>query len=47
MIPNIIIGGLIVIINLLPLITRQYKYLLLTSLLSVLMIYGYLLFGVA
>lgn len=33
-ISNIIIGCLIIIINLIPLLSKKYKYLILTSLLS-------------
>jgi len=38
LIQNIIVGTLIIIINLIPLITRKYKYLLLTSLISLFLI---------
>lgn len=32
--PNIIVGSLIVIINLIPMLTKQYKYLPLSAILS-------------
>ncbi len=35
--PNTVVGSLIIIINLIPLIFKKPKYLLLTSLLSLLM----------
>jgi len=35
--PNIIVGSLIVIINLIPFIMKKPKYLLLTSILSILL----------
>jgi len=35
--PNIIIGSLIIIINLIPFIIKKPKYLLLTSILSILL----------
>lgn len=36
--PNLMIGIVIIIINLIPLITKKYKFLLFTGLLSVLLI---------
>lgn len=35
---NIIVGTLIVIINLIPLITKKYKYLILTSIISLFLV---------
>ena len=35
--PNVIIGILIIIINLIPIITKEYKYIILTAGLSVLL----------
>jgi hypothetical protein len=35
---NIIVGSLIVIINLIPIVLKKYKYILLTSLISLLLI---------
>lgn len=43
--PNIIIGVLIIVINSLPLILKKPRYLLLTSLLSLVMILGYMFFS--
>jgi len=39
--PNVILGVLIIIINILPLIFKKPKYLILTGLLSVLSILGF------
>jgi len=36
--PNIIVGSLIIIINLIPLITKKYNYISLTSLISLLLV---------
>jgi len=36
--PNIVVGSLIIIINLIPLITKKYKYVFLTSLISLLLV---------
>ena len=35
---NLIVGVLIIIINVIPLLTKKYKYLILTSILSVFII---------
>jgi len=43
--PNLIIGIIVIIINLLPLILKKPKYLLFTGILSVLLILGLKLFG--
>jgi hypothetical protein len=36
--PNLIVGILIILINLIPLIMRKYKYLIFTSIVSVFLI---------
>jgi hypothetical protein len=36
--PNIVIGSLIIILNAIPFIIRKYKYLILTSLISLLLV---------
>jgi hypothetical protein len=43
--PSTILGALIIIINILPLIYKKPKYLILTGLLSVLAILGFKLLG--
>ncbi|MFW6233365.1 MAG: hypothetical protein ACOC3Z_01745 [Nanoarchaeota archaeon] len=37
-ISNLIVGVLVIVINLIPLVSKKYKYLLLTSILSLLMV---------
>jgi len=41
---NIIIGGAVVVLNLIPLLTKKYKYLILTAILSLILMYGGTLF---
>lgn len=43
-ISNVIIGGAVVVLNLIPLLTRKYKYLFLTAVLSLILMYGGTLF---
>lgn len=38
LIPNVVIGILIIIINVIPIITKKYNYIYLTSLISLLLI---------
>lgn len=37
---NIIIGGAVVVLNLIPILTRKYKFLALTAILSLILMYG-------
>lgn len=37
---NMIIGGAVIVLNLIPLLTRKYKYILLTAILSLILMYG-------
>jgi len=41
---NIIIGGAVVVLNLIPLLTKKYKFLILTAILSLILMYGGTLF---
>lgn len=41
---NIIIGGAVVVLNLIPILTKKYKFLLLTAILSLILMYGGTLF---
>ena len=41
---NIVIGTAVIIINLIPLLTKKPKYLLMTSILSLILMYGGTLF---
>jgi len=43
-IDNLIIGGAVVVLNLVPILTKKYKYLLLTIILSLILMYGGTLF---
>ena len=36
---NIIIGGTVVVLNLIPLLTKKYKFLILTAILSLILMY--------
>ena len=37
---NIIIGGAVVVLNLIPILTKRYKFLTLTAILSLVLMYG-------
>ena len=41
---NVVIGVAVIILNLIPLLTKKYKYLLITAILSIILMFGGSLF---